>query len=89
MEDKQRKRESRRQMEQTIEADFKELIAQHPDESVTCLFETLAGRYRKQKAVIDYRKQDDTIVEIKFPTTGNGIRNILERNGIYKGQQGQ
>lgn len=89
LEDKKRRRESRRQMEDTVGTDFKALIKQYPNESVTCLFETLAGEYRKQKAVINYHKQDDTIVEVKFPTTGAGVRNILERNGIYKSQQGQ
>lgn len=80
LEDKQRRRESRRQMEQTVEADFKELTSQYPDESVTCLFETLADKYRKQ---------GDTISEVRFPKTGQGVRAILVRNGIYKGQQGQ
>ncbi len=69
----QKKKECR---EATICSDFQELRQQYPDIEITCIFDTLAEKYRKRKSYAN----------MQYPKTGMGVRSIVIRKGFYKPQ---
>jgi hypothetical protein len=74
IEQKQLKKKAQLRKEKMICDDFMKLRAQYPDEGITCIFETLADRYRKQNL-----KQSG----LAFPNTGMRIKQIIVKHGLY------
>lgn len=69
-------REKKERREAIICSDFQELRKQYPDIEITCIFDTLAEKYRKRKSYSD----------MQYPKTGMGVRNVVIRKGFYKPQ---
>lgn len=60
--------------EEIICSDFRKLRDEYPNVSICAIFDTLAERYRRN---------DMNVCGAAFPTTGQQIRNIIIKHGLY------
>ena len=72
LEEKRAAQKSKIQRNKTICTDYIRLLEAHPGESLYCLLDTLAQRYKT------LNKQAGAHV---WPQTAPGVRNVLEREG--------
>ncbi|MCM1452668.1 MAG: hypothetical protein NC102_10440 [Clostridium sp.] len=70
----QNKIEAQKQRDKTICEDFTAMRSKYPHYPITIVFETLADKYRKERKAIR---------GVKFPKTGQQVRNIIIKNGLY------
>lgn len=78
IEEKIAKELKRKEVEIKVCNDYRELQGKYPDESISCITETLASQYLKIKLKTGIKQ---------YPVTAMGIRNILIRNGLYTPQK--
>lgn len=78
IEEKEAKIQRRMKTATKVCEDYRALQQKYPDESISCITETLAAQYFKIKQETG---------EKTYPVTSMGIRNILIRCGLYTPQK--
>lgn len=78
IEEKEAKVQRRIEVANKVCEDYRALQQEYPNESISCITETLASQYFKIKQKTGRKL---------YPVTAMGIRNILIRNGVYTPQK--
>lgn len=69
------KKKIQKRKEEVICKEYKELKAEYPTVPICAIFDTLADKYRRENT---------NICGAAFPITGQQIRNIVVKHGLYK-----